>query len=130
MLRGSPTTINLFALLDACISDHSRSHLSGSHRIAFPDEGVLGVREAEHDVSRRNPALSPSCRTSPYMVSERDHNLYVQELNVVIDGKKYESGTFSCVPIADSHFYWEILGGASRDRTDDLIVANDGIGHH
>jgi len=28
-------------------------------------KGVLGVREAEHGVSRREPASSPSCRTSP-----------------------------------------------------------------
>jgi hypothetical protein len=36
-------------------------------------------------------------------------------------------GTFSYVPIADWHFCWNLFGGASRDRTDDLIVANDAL---
>ena len=27
----------------------------------------------------------------------------------------------------DWHFCWDLFGGASRDRTDDLIVANDAL---
>ena len=39
----------------------------------------------------------------------------------------YDLGTFSGAPIANSYFCGEIFGGASRDRTDDLIVANDAL---
>ena len=40
---------------------------------------------------------------------------------------RYDLGTFSCVPIVDWHFCWDLFGGASRDRTDGLVVANDAL---